>query len=174
MFAIGDRRPREQKAKQKREKELAKVTIKKTDVELIMNEMEIPRATAERSLREHMWNVVEALIALTNCIIWLCLEQPGGLQSPFFLAAGSVFPIFKALLALKTSVLSHREQPGGLRAPSFLAAGTTLPAPAVCLAPCPEGRHIIRSRLGQEWGYLRQSVPGKSYLFKLQRYCVVG
>ncbi|PIO22850.1 hypothetical protein AB205_0159760 [Aquarana catesbeiana] len=31
-----------------------------------MNEMEIPRSAAERSLREHMGNVVEALIALTN------------------------------------------------------------------------------------------------------------
>lgn len=31
-----------------------------------MGEMEIPRAVAERSLREHMGNVVEALIALTN------------------------------------------------------------------------------------------------------------
>lgn len=80
-----------------REKELAKVTIKKEDVELIvsieriyvyikllydqhllhllnpdtvfdpqMAEMEIPRIVAERSLREHMGNVVEALIALTN------------------------------------------------------------------------------------------------------------
>ncbi|KFQ79344.1 Huntingtin-interacting protein K, partial [Phaethon lepturus] len=49
-----------------REKELAKVTIKKEDLELIMTEMEISRAAAERSLREHMGNVVEALITLTN------------------------------------------------------------------------------------------------------------
>ncbi|XP_036400346.1 huntingtin-interacting protein K [Megalops cyprinoides] len=66
MSVIGDRRSREQKAKQEREKELAKVTIKKEDVELIMSEMEIPRGMAERSLREHMGNVVEALIALTD------------------------------------------------------------------------------------------------------------
>ncbi|MGH0128225.1 UNVERIFIED_CONTAM: hypothetical protein FKN15_044222 [Acipenser sinensis] len=87
MSVIGDRRSREQKAKQERrvqmfaslyptepkslnntsqERELAKVTIKKDDVELIMTEMEIPRGVAERSLREHMGNVVEALIALTN------------------------------------------------------------------------------------------------------------
>ncbi|XP_055065350.1 huntingtin-interacting protein K [Misgurnus anguillicaudatus] len=66
MSVIGDRRSREQKAKQEREKELAKVTIKKEDVELIMGEMEISRALAERSLREHMGNVVEALVALTN------------------------------------------------------------------------------------------------------------
>lgn len=31
-----------------------------------MNEMEISRAAAERSLREHMGNVVDALITLTN------------------------------------------------------------------------------------------------------------
>uniref|UniRef100_A0A668T1W8 Huntingtin interacting protein K n=1 Tax=Oreochromis aureus TaxID=47969 RepID=A0A668T1W8_OREAU len=35
MSVIGDRRSREQKAKQEREKELAKVTIKREDVELI-------------------------------------------------------------------------------------------------------------------------------------------
>ncbi|NWQ83460.1 HYPK protein, partial [Columbina picui] len=66
MSVIGDRRSREQKAKQEREKELAKVMIKKEDLELIMTEMEISRAAAERSLREHMGNVVEALITLTN------------------------------------------------------------------------------------------------------------
>uniref|UniRef100_F7EKV7 Huntingtin interacting protein K n=1 Tax=Monodelphis domestica TaxID=13616 RepID=F7EKV7_MONDO len=65
MSVIGDRRSREQKAKQEREKELAKVTIKKED-KLIMTEMEISRAAAERSLREHMGNVVDALITLTN------------------------------------------------------------------------------------------------------------
>lgn len=33
---------------------------------LQMSEMEISRAVAERSLREHMGNVVEALVTLTN------------------------------------------------------------------------------------------------------------
>lgn len=33
---------------------------------LQMTEMEISRAAAERSLREHLGNVVEALITLTN------------------------------------------------------------------------------------------------------------
>lgn len=37
-----------------------------------MTEMEISRAAAERSLREHMGNVVEALIALTN---WFGFSQ---------------------------------------------------------------------------------------------------
>ncbi|CAL1603016.1 unnamed protein product [Knipowitschia caucasica] len=66
MSVIGDRRSREQKAKQEREKELAKVTIRREDVELIMQELEISRLVAERSLREHLGNVVEALVALTN------------------------------------------------------------------------------------------------------------
>ncbi|XP_061742950.1 huntingtin-interacting protein K [Nerophis ophidion] len=66
MSVIGDRRSREQKAKQEREKELARVTIKREDVELIMSEMEISRLAAERSLRENMGNVVDALVALTS------------------------------------------------------------------------------------------------------------
>ncbi|XP_051012650.1 huntingtin-interacting protein K-like [Acomys russatus] len=63
VSVTGDRRSREDKAKQEREKELAKVTIKEEDVERIMTEMQISRAAAERSLQEHMGNVVAALIA---------------------------------------------------------------------------------------------------------------
>lgn len=66
ITAIGTRRNEEALAKQEREKELLKVTIKKEDVELIVREMEISRILAERTLREHRGNVVEALIALTN------------------------------------------------------------------------------------------------------------
>ena len=49
-----------------KEKELAKVSIKKEDVDLIVEELEIPKAKAERTLREHQGNVVEALASLTN------------------------------------------------------------------------------------------------------------
>ena len=49
-----------------KEKELAKVSIKKEDVDLIVEEMEISKSKAERTLREHEGNVVEALAALTN------------------------------------------------------------------------------------------------------------
>ena len=49
-----------------REKELAKVSIKKEDVDLIAHEMEISKTKAERTLREHAGSVVEALAALTN------------------------------------------------------------------------------------------------------------
>lgn len=41
-------------------------------VVLQMSEMEISRAVAERSLREHMGNVVEALVTLTN---WAHFKQ---------------------------------------------------------------------------------------------------
>ncbi|XP_073742018.1 huntingtin-interacting protein K-like [Callorhinus ursinus] len=69
MSMIGDSRSLEQKDKQEREKELAKVSIKKEDLELIMTEMEISRAAAKQSLREHMGNMLEALIALTNLFV---------------------------------------------------------------------------------------------------------
>ncbi|KAG7271766.1 hypothetical protein CRUP_032669 [Coryphaenoides rupestris] len=39
--------------------------ISSSDLET-MSEMEISRGVAERSLREHMGNVVEALVTLTN------------------------------------------------------------------------------------------------------------
>ena len=49
-----------------REIELAKVSIKKEDVDLIVEEMEISKTMAERTLREHAGNIVEALASLTN------------------------------------------------------------------------------------------------------------
>ena len=66
MSLVGSQLSKEAQAKSQREKELAKVSIKKEDVELIMQEMEIPRSKAERSLREAHGNPVEALINLTN------------------------------------------------------------------------------------------------------------
>merc|ERR1712018_30109 len=49
-----------------REKELAKVSIKNEDVDLIVQELEIPKSKAERTLREFQGNVVEAMASLTN------------------------------------------------------------------------------------------------------------
>ena len=57
-----------------REKELAKVSIKKEDVELIVKEMEISKDKAERTLREHAGNIVEALASLTNWIKYVKFE----------------------------------------------------------------------------------------------------
>lgn len=50
----------------KRDQELAKVAIKKQDVELIMRELEVTKQVAERSLREHMGSLSTTLVALTN------------------------------------------------------------------------------------------------------------
>ncbi|CAG0884755.1 unnamed protein product [Darwinula stevensoni] len=66
MTLIGDRRAQEYQQKVAREKELAKVSIKKEDVVLIMQEFEVTRAKAERTLREHRGNIIEALTALTE------------------------------------------------------------------------------------------------------------
>ncbi|XP_034936395.1 huntingtin-interacting protein K [Chelonus insularis] len=66
LTIIGDKRNKEQAEKKAKEKELLKVSIKKEDVDLIMKEMEINRQLAERTLREHRGNVVDALVTLTN------------------------------------------------------------------------------------------------------------
>lgn len=85
LSIIGDRRNKEAAEKKAKEKELLKVSIKKEDVDLIvrlsldllqvsvsllshlqMKEMEINRNLAERTLREHRGDVVQALITLTN------------------------------------------------------------------------------------------------------------
>jgi len=54
------------KQKCEREKQLAAVKISKADVELIMNELDIKKQLAERTLREHNGNVVDALMQLVQ------------------------------------------------------------------------------------------------------------
>ena len=66
MRAVSDRQMKEAAEKQQLEKELSKIKILKEDVDLIVQEMEIPQSVAERKLREHRGDVVEALVALTN------------------------------------------------------------------------------------------------------------
>ncbi|XP_072019785.1 huntingtin-interacting protein K-like [Amphiura filiformis] len=66
IAAFDERRSKERNEKAERERELAKVVIKKADVDLIVHEMEIPRAEAERSLRENQGDLVQSLIQLTN------------------------------------------------------------------------------------------------------------
>lgn len=66
MNLIGERKSKENAEREARKKELDKVVIRKEDVELIMNEMEIPRNQAELSLRENKGDVVKALVALTD------------------------------------------------------------------------------------------------------------
>ena len=67
FFYLLDNKQVEEAAKRvEKEKELAKVSIRKEDVDLIADEMEISKSKAERTLREHAGNVVEALAVLTN------------------------------------------------------------------------------------------------------------
>eukprot|EP00286_Rhodomonas_abbreviata_P026095 CAMPEP_0181295480 /NCGR_PEP_ID=MMETSP1101-20121128/4174_1 /TAXON_ID=46948 /ORGANISM="Rhodomonas abbreviata, Strain Caron Lab Isolate" /LENGTH=118 /DNA_ID=CAMNT_0023400243 /DNA_START=9 /DNA_END=365 /DNA_ORIENTATION=+ len=56
----------EKEAKILRERELAKIKIDRADVELIMAEMEIDEARAERVLREHNGEPIAALRFLVN------------------------------------------------------------------------------------------------------------
>ena len=52
--------------RQKRESKMLKLSVNREDVDLIVQEMEISRERAERVLREHDGNVVNALVYLTN------------------------------------------------------------------------------------------------------------
>ncbi|KAL5469359.1 hypothetical protein EMCRGX_G030609 [Ephydatia muelleri] len=57
---------KEKEAKAQRELELAKVTIKKEEVDLIVGELEISRTAAEKILREHKGDLIKALHILTD------------------------------------------------------------------------------------------------------------
>ena len=61
---IEGRHSEERIEKAKREKELAQVKIRKEDVDLIVDQMEISQSIAEKRLREHKGDVVEALVSL--------------------------------------------------------------------------------------------------------------
>ncbi|XP_066925923.1 huntingtin-interacting protein K-like [Clytia hemisphaerica] len=66
MSLIEGRRSEEDVLKAEREKELSQVKVRKEDVELIVNEMEVSQTIAERKLREAGGDVVQALVLLTN------------------------------------------------------------------------------------------------------------
>lgn len=66
---IEGRRSQENIAKTAREKELSQIKVKKEDIELIVNEMEISQSLAERKLRESGGDVVQALLLLTDWLI---------------------------------------------------------------------------------------------------------
>ncbi|XP_063705786.1 huntingtin-interacting protein K [Culicoides brevitarsis] len=63
---FAEKRNKEDELKLAKERELQKIHVKKEDVELIMHEMEISRYQAEKTLREHSGNVVNALVALVE------------------------------------------------------------------------------------------------------------
>ncbi|CAG0916505.1 unnamed protein product [Notodromas monacha] len=66
ISVILEKRRLETQKKAAYERELAKVQINKDDVDVIMNEYELPRTKAERFLRIHRGDVVEALTSLLN------------------------------------------------------------------------------------------------------------
>ncbi|KAI8500778.1 hypothetical protein Bbelb_215960, partial [Branchiostoma belcheri] len=66
MSLVNQKTSEERSKKASRERELAKVVIRKEDVELIMTELEVTKLVAERTLREHQGDIVKALISLTN------------------------------------------------------------------------------------------------------------
>merc|ERR1711894_602945 len=66
MKALSEKTAKEREEKMAYEKELRKVAINKEHIELIVKEMEISRAEAERCLRQHGGDPVRTLITLTN------------------------------------------------------------------------------------------------------------
>ena len=54
----------DREAERERERELAAVTVEQGDIDLIACEMEMDKAAAERTLREHKGDVVAALNTL--------------------------------------------------------------------------------------------------------------
>jgi NACalpha-BTF3-like transcription factor len=59
-----DKGIKEAEEKLAKEVELQKISIKKDDIELIMQELEVSKEKAEKALRENKGDVVEALIYL--------------------------------------------------------------------------------------------------------------
>ncbi|XP_076041546.1 huntingtin-interacting protein K [Oratosquilla oratoria] len=66
MSVINDMKRQEAANKLAKDQELAKVSIRKEDVELIIRELEITKAKAERALREHQGNLIKTLVTLTD------------------------------------------------------------------------------------------------------------
>ncbi|XP_030370971.1 huntingtin-interacting protein K [Scaptodrosophila lebanonensis] len=63
---FGSQRSKENELRVAKEKELQKVQVKKEDIELIMNELLVSKAQAEKVLREQSGDVVAALEAIIN------------------------------------------------------------------------------------------------------------
>eukprot|EP00099_Drosophila_melanogaster_P009808 NP_001262556.1 uncharacterized protein Dmel_CG9922, isoform B [Drosophila melanogaster] len=63
---FGNQRNKENELRVAKEKELQKVQVKKEDIELIMNELLVSKAHAEKVLREQSGDVVAALEAIIS------------------------------------------------------------------------------------------------------------
>ncbi len=66
MTTINDKRHRDESKRKAEQAELANVKIRKEDVELIVQELELPRSKAEKTLRQHHGDVIATLKALVN------------------------------------------------------------------------------------------------------------
>ncbi|CAF0842697.1 unnamed protein product [Adineta steineri] len=66
LSAINDKRHRDESKRKAEQAELANVKIRKEDVELIVQELELPRSKAEKTLRQHHGDVIATLKALVN------------------------------------------------------------------------------------------------------------
>lgn len=64
MNLLADKRNKENEEKLAKEHELQKVQVKREHLELIMNELEVGSAVAEKALRENKGDVVLALTQL--------------------------------------------------------------------------------------------------------------
>eukprot|EP00051_Salpingoeca_urceolata_P004249 m.63763 g.63763 ORF g.63763 m.63763 type:complete len:120 (-) comp13500_c0_seq2:181-540(-) len=64
MVSEKDQAQREQQ--EQRKKELAAVKVNAADVELLVQEFEVPKDVAERRLREHAGSLVETMRAMTD------------------------------------------------------------------------------------------------------------
>ncbi len=66
LSTINDKRHRDESKRKAEQAELANVKIRKEDVELIIQELELPRSKAEKTLRQHHGDVIATLKALVN------------------------------------------------------------------------------------------------------------
>ncbi|CAF1303246.1 unnamed protein product [Rotaria magnacalcarata] len=66
LTAINDKRHLDESKRKAEQAVLANVKIRKEDVELIIQELELPRSKAEKILRQHRGDVVATLKALVN------------------------------------------------------------------------------------------------------------
>ena len=66
LFALTTKDDAAAEAEKERERALAAVKVSKEDVDLVVQELDVDRAVADRELRVHGGDVVKALRALVN------------------------------------------------------------------------------------------------------------
>ncbi|CAF1045538.1 unnamed protein product [Didymodactylos carnosus] len=66
LTAINDKRHHDESKRKAEQQALANVKIKKEDVDLIVQELELPRSRAEKTLRENRGDLIATMRALVN------------------------------------------------------------------------------------------------------------